>query len=111
MKVFTDYSKIGQWVICTAISEKYNLLEDANETAPEGLDVCITINGVEFDFENIAKAIEEQFDGQVEKRSKELAQKMLLNQKLNTNSLYDFLDKLENARMQIQEVINEIDFK
>lgn len=72
MKIDAAKDRMGLWVICEAIGSDRDVF-DVMKIDEEGMiDVQLIVGGVELDFLNVAKRINEIFDDAVTKKAQEL---------------------------------------
>lgn len=63
---------VGMWVVCTAIGKEHNLIDKMKKNEDGSYPLVFSVGGVELDFDNIAKRINESFSEAVTKKAKEL---------------------------------------
>ena len=93
MKIDISKKDVGMWVICEAIGSQHNLIDKIKFDEGHMLDICLTVGGVELDFSNVAKCINEVFNEAVTAKAQEL--------------LTNKYDSLISSINDIQERINE----
>ena len=62
----------GMWVVCTAIGKEHDLIDKMKKSEDGSYPLVFSVGGVELNFDNIAKRINESFSEMVNKRAKEL---------------------------------------
>lgn len=70
MEVNLKHEDLGMWVICSAIgkqSELIDKMEKNNDNDSIITDVKLIVGGVELDFHNVVKSLQENFDIQLDK--------------------------------------------
>ena len=86
---------IRMWIVCTAIGADHNLMERMVKNKDGEYSVFFSVGGVELNFDNVAKRIEECLDDAVTKKAQEL-----LNEKFNDliDELCDMKDRVKKRR-------------
>lgn len=84
---------IRMWVVCTAIGENHNLIEKMIKDDDGNYPVFFSVGGVELNFDNVVKRIEEYFSDAVTKKAQEL-----LDNKYN-----NLLNEIDDIQERIKE--------
>ena len=84
---------IRMWVVCTAVGKDHDLIEKMTKDENGNYPVFFSVGGVELNFDNVAKRIEECFSDAVTKKAQEL-----LNEKFN-----DLIDELCDMTDRVKE--------
>ena len=84
---------IRMWIICHAVGEDHDLIEKMEKDEDGNYSVFFSVGGIELNFDNVAKRIEEIFDDAVTKKAQKL-----LNEKFN-----DLIDELADIQDRIKE--------
>lgn len=83
---------IRMWIICHAVGEEHGLIGRMKRDEDGNYPVFFSVGGVELNFDNVAKRIEEIFDDAVTKK----AQKLL-------DEKYDnLLEEIDDVRERIK---------
>lgn len=83
---------IRMWIICHAIGEEHDLIDKMKKDEDGNYPVFFSVGGVELNFDNVAKRIEEIFDDAVTRK----AQKLL-------DEKYDnLLEEIDDVRERIK---------
>jgi hypothetical protein len=98
MKIDFTKNSLAMHIVCMAVGENSRLLDKFDYTRNGEHEVVFTVDGVELDFTNVIKYIDEMFEQAV----KEEAGKMYL-EKFDNNS-----EKIANELMLIGERLKEI---
>ena len=84
---------IRMWVVCTAVGKDHDLIDKMARNADGSYPVFFSVGGVELDFDNVAKRLEENFEEAVAKKAQEL-----LDNKYN-----DLLNEIDDMQERIKE--------
>jgi hypothetical protein len=98
---FNEMSKEMQWVVCVAIGNQHKLIDEFLAISHD-LNVKMMVNGVELNFENIWKRINEEFDRQVEVRSEQIA----LTKEVKKRSIDGALYAIQRDVQRLMDVID-----
>lgn len=98
MKINFQKNTLAMHIVCMAIGENTKLTEQFNYSNNGDHDIVFTVDGVELDFSNVIKNIDEMFEQAV----KEQAGKMYL-EKFN-----DASEKISNELQLIRERMEDI---
>lgn len=98
MKVNFKNNSLAMHIVCMAVGENIRLLDKMDYTKDGEHDVVFTVDGVELDFTNVIKDIDDMFEQAV----KEKAGEMYL-EKFDNNS-----EKIANELRLIGERLKEI---
>ena len=84
---------VRMWIVCTAIGADRKLIDKMKKNEDGDYSIFFSVGGVELNFDNVAKRIEECFDEAVAKKAQEL-----LDEKYN-----DLFDEIDDMRERIKE--------
>ena len=84
---------IRMWVVCTAVGPDYDLISKMTKDEDGNYPVFFSVGGVELNFDNVAKRIEECFSTAVTNRAQEL-----LDAKYD-----DLLSEIDDMQERIRE--------
>jgi hypothetical protein len=107
---FDKLTKIEQYVIVTAVGKNTDLIEKIYDVSPN-LEIKLIVNGIELDFSQFVKNIEEAWNGAIENEAKKQALKIKLSSMDVTDKLYGMIDELKNSIVSIENAINEVEMK
>ena len=83
---------IRMWIICHAIGEEHDLIEKMEKDEDGNYPVFFSVGGVELNFDNVAKRIEEIFDDAVTRKAQKLLDKKYDN----------LLEEIDDIRERIE---------
>ena len=98
MKINFQNNNLAMHIVCMAVGEDSNLVNQFDYTQNGEHDIVFTVDGVELDFSNVIKRIDDLFEQAV----KEQAGKMYL-EKFNDTS-----EKINNELQLIREKLEDI---
>lgn len=81
------------WIVCTAVGKDHDLIGEMARNADGSYPVFFSVGGVELDFDNVVKRLEENFVEAVTKKAQEL-----LDNKYN-----DLLNEIDDMQERIKE--------
>jgi hypothetical protein len=102
LKHFDELNEQAKWIICTAIGTQHEKIDQMHSAEVGGLDIHLTVNGVELDFERVAQAIDSQFDEAVRKTAERLALQMKVNKYAEMAALDKMISALEYAKRELE---------
>lgn len=84
---------IRMWIVCTAIGKEHDLMKKMKQDEDGNYSIFFSVGGVELNFDNVAKRIEECFSDAVTNKAQEL-----LDNKYN-----DLLTEIDDMQERIKE--------
>lgn len=84
---------VRMWVVCTAVGKDHHLIEKMKKDEDGNYPVFFSVGGVELNFDNVAKRIEECFADAVTKKAQEL-----LDEKYD-----DLLNEIDDMKERVKE--------
>ena len=90
---------IRMWVVCTAIGKDRDLINKMEKDEDGNYPVFFSVGGVELNFDNVAKRIEECFSDAVAKKAQEL-----LDAKYDSliGELYDMQERIKEHKQRFK---------
>ena len=83
---------IRMWIICHAVGEEHDLIAKMKRDEDGNYPVFFSVGGVELNFDNVAKRIEECFDDTVTRKA----------QKLLDDKYDNLLEEIDDVRERIK---------
>lgn len=83
------------WVVCNAVGENFDLIDKMKKNEDGSYPIFFSVGGIELDFDNVVKNIEQSFDLAVQKKAQEL-----LDKKYDDliGELYDIQERIEKQK-------------
>lgn len=90
---------VRMWIVCTAIGADHDLIDKMQKNEDGSYPVVFTVGGVELNFDNVAKRIEECFDDAVAKKAQEL-----LDEKYDSliGEIYDMQERIKEHKQKFK---------
>ena len=90
---------IRMWIICTAIGTNHDLIDKMKKDEDGNYSVFFSVGGVELNFDNVAKRIEECFSDAVTNKAQEL-----LDAKYDSliGELYDIQERIKEQKQRFK---------
>lgn len=90
---------IRMWIICTAISEEHDLIDKMKRNEDGSYPVFFSVGGVELNFDNVAKRIEECFNDAITEQAYDM-----LNEKYDNliSELHDMQERINNQKKKFK---------
>ncbi len=90
---------IRMWIVCTAVGADHDLIDKMKKDEDGNYPVFFSVGGVELNFDNVAKRIEECFNDAVTKKAQEL-----LDAKYDNliGELYDIQERIKEQKARFK---------
>lgn len=87
------------WIVCTAVGEDFNLIDKMKKNEDGSYPIFFSVGGIELDFDNVVKRIEESFDKAVQNKAQEL-----IDEKYNDliNELCDMQERIKEQKQRFK---------
>lgn len=90
---------VRMWIVCTAVGADHDLIEKMAKNEDGSYSVFFSVGGVELNFDNVAKRIEECFDDAVAKKAQKL-----LDEKYDSliGEIYDMQERIKEHKQRFK---------